>query len=122
VGVLVSIDYSKLPPECDALCQWRDCLHKGEDKGTYQPGRGYTSYYKKPEYVCMTRLTQGCPWVNNHRTLPDTKKMMSQLRDMIDSSKASRKVKANMLELVKIITLLLNIIESESEYSKAKED
>jgi hypothetical protein len=69
----------------------------------------------------MTRLTQGCPYINNHRTLPDTKKMMTQLRDMVESSKASRKVKTDMSELLQIITLLLKIIESESDYSKFRE-
>ena len=51
----------KLPPECDFWCAFRHCFQKGFDKGPYVVGRGYTSYYKKPKYVCMHRLLVGCP-------------------------------------------------------------
>jgi hypothetical protein len=48
-------------------CAQRSCFQLGFDKGSYTPGRGYTSYYRdakghtieKP--VCMTRHLHGCP-------------------------------------------------------------
>lgn len=43
-------------------CQARSCLHVGEDKGTFVPGRGYTSYHKNPTLMCMTRMLHGCPF------------------------------------------------------------
>lgn len=45
----------------DALCAFRDCLHVAEDKGSYTPGVGYTSYHRSPRLVCMTRHVRGCP-------------------------------------------------------------
>ena len=44
------------------VCWMRECMWVGEDKGSYTPGRGYTSYYAKPKPVCMRRHTQGCPY------------------------------------------------------------
>ena len=49
-----------MPPECDPLCRFRGCYNKGEDKGTFSPGRGYTSYYKTFNPACMQRLHHGC--------------------------------------------------------------
>lgn len=49
---------------CDVAsdrCLYRECFHPGEDKGSFQIGRGYTSYYENPELVCMTRHHHGCP-------------------------------------------------------------
>lgn len=48
-------------------CGMRPCFQLGFDKGSYTPGRGYTSYHRdargrrveKP--VCMTRHLHGCP-------------------------------------------------------------
>jgi hypothetical protein len=37
------------------------CFVIGEDKGTYVPGRGYTSYHKQMALVCWTRHLNGCP-------------------------------------------------------------
>ena len=51
----------RLPPECDYWCNFRPCLHKGWDRGPYIRGQGYTSYHKKPIYVCMRRFLEGCP-------------------------------------------------------------
>jgi hypothetical protein len=42
-------------------CWARPCMRAGEDKGSFTPGRGYTSYYKKPKAVCVTRQFHGCP-------------------------------------------------------------
>lgn len=44
------------------LCWMRECMNPGEDKGSYTPGRGYTSYYKNPRPECMRRLLHGCPY------------------------------------------------------------
>lgn len=42
-------------------CPFRPCMWPGENKGPYTPGRGYTSYYARPEGVCMERHSRGCP-------------------------------------------------------------
>ena len=45
----------------DDGCEFRRCLSVGEDKGAFSPGRGYTTYYKKPKLVCFARHNHGCP-------------------------------------------------------------
>jgi hypothetical protein len=47
--------------ECDVLCPYRKFYQRGEDKGSFTPGKGYTSYHKKPIPACNTRLNHGCP-------------------------------------------------------------
>lgn len=48
-------------------CGSRECFQLGFDKGTYTPGRGYTSYHRDARGrrverpVCMTRHLRGCP-------------------------------------------------------------
>jgi hypothetical protein len=37
------------------------CFVVNDDKGTFVPGRGYTSYYVHPHLVCWTRHCNGCP-------------------------------------------------------------
>ncbi len=53
-----------LPPECDFLCWFRSCYKKGEDKGSFTQGVGYTKYHDNFIPCCMTRLLHGCgaPW------------------------------------------------------------
>ena len=46
---------------CDKDCPSRKCFSLGQNKGPYTPGKGYTSYYDKPKWVCMTRHLYGCP-------------------------------------------------------------
>lgn len=51
----------------DKDCKNRPCFRLGFDKGSFTPGRGYTSYHKDAkgrtvEYpVCFTRHLRGCP-------------------------------------------------------------
>jgi hypothetical protein len=45
----------------DRECSKVKCFQLGQDKGSFTPGRGYTSYHKKPRWVCMTRHVHGCP-------------------------------------------------------------
>ena len=54
-------DYEYGTDECGPLAWWRECHRGGEDKGSYTPGRGYTSYRSKPLKVCATRCFHGCP-------------------------------------------------------------
>lgn len=54
-------DYHYGTNECGLLAWWRPCYRAGENKGTFSPGRGYTSYFKKPIKVCGTRFYHGCP-------------------------------------------------------------
>jgi hypothetical protein len=44
-----------------ADCFGKRCYHPHRDIGPYVAGRGYTSYYEKPEWVCLTRHIHGCP-------------------------------------------------------------
>ena len=52
---------------CDPKCADRPCFQLGFDKGTFSPGRGYTSYHtdgkgrRVERPVCMTRHLHGCP-------------------------------------------------------------
>lgn len=54
-------DELSMPPECDALCRFRNCYNKGQDKGAYNVGRGYAYYYERFIPACLTRLNCGCP-------------------------------------------------------------
>ena len=45
----------------DRDCAKRPCFSLGVDKGTFVPGRGYTSYHKKQHWVCWQRHMTGCP-------------------------------------------------------------
>jgi len=48
--------------EClDRWCWARKCMWPGQDKGTFSPGRGYTSYHKHPRAVCSRQHLHGCP-------------------------------------------------------------
>jgi hypothetical protein len=47
--------------ECGPLAWWRACHGPGRNKGSFTPGRGYTSYHKKEIPVCGTRYHHGCP-------------------------------------------------------------
>ena len=63
----------------DRECWRRPCVSPGLDKGTYTPGRGYTSYHATPIPKCMTRHISGCPSAGSalgadglrHSTLPE---------------------------------------------------
>ena len=50
-------------------CPKLNCYRLGQDKGPYSPGRGYTSYYKVPKWVCMTRHLHGCPDVEEREVV-----------------------------------------------------
>ena len=99
-------DFSKLPPEADELCVWRRCLHRGYNKGNFTPGRGYTSYFAIPEYVCMTRMQHGCP----NRSLPDVERMLHDLNKEIEESVASVKSKKLMRKIYHIVRLLVMMV------------
>lgn len=51
----------------DVGCKSRSCFALGFDKGSFSPGRGYTSYHtdakgqRVERPVCMTRHLRGCP-------------------------------------------------------------
>ena len=109
---MTKIDYSKLPPECDFLCQYRNCLHKGENKGSYTVGRGYTTYYDKPYYVCVTRMLRGCPdGIINHRKLPLFEKIEKEIKLEIENAKATNKVKNQMRKYLAIIKIYHKTLE-----------
>jgi len=97
----------KLPPECDALCEWRVCLQPGENKGTYNQGVGYTSYYTTPQPCCMTRLLGGCPdGPIGGRPAPDTAKMVKDLRGQVGEYTCTKKVHRAADRIVDIVRLL----------------
>ena len=87
-------DFSKLPPECDELCRYRECFQHGENKGTFIPGRGYTSYHKKPIHVCMTRHMNGCP-DDRMRTVK-----WDEIKANVNKSRCSKKLKILIVEII----------------------
>ena len=105
-------DFSQLPPECDALCEWRTCLHKGENRGTFSVGRGYTSYYEKPVYVCMYRQHHGCGNNRIDLSLLNTKEMLKDIEFKIQELKMTNKARGYMNRLKNLIELLAEIIRS----------
>lgn len=96
-------DFSQLPPECDPICRWRKCIHKGENKGPYVAGRGYTSYYTKPQYVCMTRIHHGCGDRRENLEILDTDKMLNDFEIRIAELKYSKKVRVLLLDMLTVI-------------------
>ncbi len=109
-------DFSKLPPECDQWCRWRWCLHPGEDKGTFAPGRGYTSYHKTPRPVCMTRHLHGCPaGPLGGRPMPDMDKLIPHLETVVRDAKASKKLKAEIARMLDLIRILPGLVQGRSE-------
>jgi hypothetical protein len=42
-------------------CPSKKCFYLFADKGTFAPGKGYTSYHKQIWCVCGTRHLHGCP-------------------------------------------------------------
>ena len=92
-------DFLGLPPECDELCEFRICLHKGYNKGSYAVGRGYTSYYSKPIYCCMHRLNHGC---GDNRKYISAKKLAAWLesQDIVNAKPKQFKQYAQKMWLV----------------------
>jgi hypothetical protein len=48
-------------------CAKKSCFRMMQDKGTFVQGRGYTQYYKNPQWVCGTRHLHGCPTTSQCR-------------------------------------------------------
>lgn len=109
------ISKNKLPPECDILCQWRKCLHPGENKGPFTPGRGYTSYYSKPEPACMTRITHGCPGIA-HRPTPKKEALVKDLESEMESIRMTRKTERFCKQLIGMIRELVSLIEKDEAF------
>lgn len=113
----------KLPSECDEWCPYRGCFSPGEDKGTYNPGRGYT-YYKKPIPCCMTRLRWGCPDgpVDKHhivqRPAPNFSELVEQIQKRLETMKMSKKVREELellLRALKEAQRYLNLYKDQAE-------
>lgn len=79
-----------IPPECDPLCIFRNCYAKGEDKGSYVVGRGYTGYYQ-PEPCCMTRLRQGCGDARIAITSEETVKALEFILEYLNGIKVPKR-------------------------------
>lgn len=106
-----SIDYGKLPPECDDLCRFRSCFSPGENKGPYVAGKGYTSYYAVPQYVCMSRHLHGCQTFvgaegRSVRPLPNIKALVGHFKAEIEQVRATDKVKRLMRQMAEAIETL----------------
>lgn len=110
------IDFSKLPPECDVLCEWRDCLHRGENKGPYSPGRGYTGYYPEPEYVCMTRMQQGCPLEYGTRPAVSSSCVAASLRGESEPIKMSLKARRALYRQLDVMLNVARVLEERVRY------
>jgi hypothetical protein len=80
-----------LPPEADALCLMRPCFNKYERKGTFSPGRGYTSYSNRFEPVCATRMTRGCPaWRGTPEDEVDLALALAKSYELLTAHKTDR--------------------------------
>ena len=104
-------DFDRLPPECDSLCKYRKCLHKGYDKGSFSPGVGYGEYREEPIYCCLTRLDSGCPGTFNASgkyilSQPDWRKFLADVD--IEKMKVSAKGRRKMAELKAAIEYLID--------------
>lgn len=109
-----------LPKECNDLCRFRDCFRIEKDKGPYTPGKGYTSYYKNPEVVCMTRLLHGCPgpFINGKfkRPMPNWEDFIKEEEEKINATKCTQKVRGRwnfLLQQFKILVGDLKDFEEE---------
>lgn len=98
-----------LAPECDSLCQYRPCYRPSENKGTYNPGRGYTSYHSEPEPVCAERQDRGC---NGHDNVvrggwshPDFTALLTEVEKPPSASGAYPK--RTTLRLMQIVKMLI---------------
>lgn len=102
-----------LPPECDALCRWRPCYHKYENKGAYSVGRGYTNYYDIFIPVCGHRMCHGCPeWRNKPGDKIRASTAIQWAYDTLgDSSKS--KLKNTALEVLQRVAKYLESKEVE---------
>jgi hypothetical protein len=79
-------DYAFGCNECGIMAWWRPCFRPGEDKGSYRVGRGYLTYRKNPPKICLTRITQGCPYINININIhvlnpPDIEKFIEYLKE-----------------------------------------
>jgi hypothetical protein len=80
-----------LPPEADVLCLMRPCFNKYEQKGTYNPGRGYTSYSNRFEPACATCLNHGCPdWRDTPEDEVDLALALAKSYELLTAHKADR--------------------------------
>ena len=104
----------RLPSECDYWCNFRSCLHKGWDRGPYVQGQGYSSYHKKPIYVCMHRFLEGCPdGPLNFRCEPD----WDQMRKFVLEAKP-KQVRELASHLIDLCVDLLKKKEERREKNK----
>lgn len=102
-------------PDADDLCLYRDCYCVGEDKGSYSPGRGYTSYHAEPLPICMARMCHGCPSgpiVDNRvsRPIPPWDKVMDGVERRIKGAKTAaqrRKAEGHMSRVLRLMKVYL---------------
>jgi hypothetical protein len=98
-----------MPPECDALCRFRHCYQKYENKGTFTVGRGYTSYHDGFRPVCGVRQLHGC---GDERKTYDKKKALEYCVDKLSlPGGAAFKVKQK-LHVISILEQML-LLEKE---------
>ena len=87
-----------LPPECNILCLIRPCFHKHENKGSFQPGRGYIEYSDDFKPACATRLRQGCPsYKYNEKT---DILLIEEAKLLIEKKGIPQKIKKELKEVI----------------------
>ncbi len=77
-------DYAFGCNECGITAWWKPCFRPGEDKGSFQTGRGYLTYNKNPKKVCLTRLTRGCPYIAINKSIiqpPNIEEFIEYLKE-----------------------------------------
>lgn len=121
-------DELAMPPECEPCCMFRSCYNKYENKGSYTPGRGYTSYYSQFYPACGTRLNSGCPdRTGGLNDSFDMTKAVNFLKEKLKEYKNSDMKKKEKERLLNFILKLIDNMENKNlrhveEVKKLMED
>jgi len=99
-----------MPPECEPCCMFRSCYNKYENKCSYTPGRGYTSYYSQFYPACGTRLNSGCPCRDG--SLNDSFNMNAALQFVRTKLKESMKKETKKRDRERMLFFLEKLLEN----------
>lgn len=119
-------DYAFGCNDCGKFAWWRKCFWPAENKGSFTPGRGYTSYYKVPIKNCGTRMNHGCPHTNLSEVDPKSVYLtMLQPEPDWDETllyfkEAFSAIKINT-KASKLVCFVFSVINEMIRYGKAKD-
>jgi len=118
-------DETALPPECDCMCPFRPCFSKYENKGSFSPGRGYTSYSETFRPACGTRLSRGCPaWRGKPDDRVDIRRALETAAEQLEAEKRrprtarEKKLHRRALDIVKAAARLAGMRKQHAELTR----